>query len=537
MNKYIENPYSSQFWTRNYDKGVPSAVDVPEMNVYELLEKTAKYYGKRPAIYFLKKRMTYKKLKEYVDKLATALFNLGVKKGDVLGLLMSNAPQYIVAYYGILRAGGIVCPFNTSCFENELEHQLCDSGAEILFADSVQLDKINNIKDSTSLHHVIISNAYDFTPKGNKNPPEIKGTMQLLNLINNAKPSPPTFETKAHEDIAVLQYTGGTTGLPKGAMLTHYALINGAKIYEQWTRDYMTRGKETVLTQLPLYYMLVSTICINTFVNIGGCIALYSDLRDQDSFLEVFKKSHPTHLLGVPRTYIMLLENEEFKILARRFKTIKICESGAAPLPPETIQEFEDITGAKIIEYYGMTESGSVIASNPVNGERKRASIGMPLPNIEFKLVEVEDYGKVVPLGEVGEIMVKEDSLLKGYWNEPELTAKRVKEGWFLTGDIARMDDEGYIYIVDRKDLPEPLHRFVYPKNIEEALLKHDAVDEAKVVGVSDPDNPESHFIKAIILLKEGFEESDNLVDEIRDFCEKHLESFEIPKLFELKKD
>ncbi|MFX1397473.1 MAG: long-chain fatty acid--CoA ligase [Promethearchaeota archaeon] len=539
MNETVENPYASKFWTKSYDEGVPAEVEVPELNIYELVDRAAEKFGKRPAIYFLKKRMNYKKFKETVDKLATALADLGVTKGDRVGLVMPNFPQYVIAFYAILRAGGIVSACNTLYTEHELMYQLNDSAVEVLIAHDAQLDKINNIKNSTSIRHIIISNVFDFAPMADKNPPEIAGTIQLLNLLKKTKPNPPKFETNPKEDIAVLQYTGGTTGLPKGAMLTHYGLMSAAQVLHIWGTKYSVPGKETVLTQLPLSHIYGTSVCLNNFVNIAGCIALNPDPRDQVSFFEVIKETHPTHLPGVPRIYMQLLEREDFKDYVKRFKSLKLCESGAAPMPHEVMEEFEEVTGSKIIEGYGMSETSAAGVSNPVDGIRKTNSVGIPVPNMDFKIVDIDDYTKIVPLGETGEIMLRGPSVMTGYWNKPEETAEQMKEGgWILTGDIARMDEDGYVYIVDRKKDMINISGFkVYPQEVENLLVEHEAVDKAAVIGIDNPNNPGSDIVKAYIVLKTEYDESDDLLSQVQDFCKKNLAPYKVPKKYEFRKE
>ncbi len=538
MNNKTENPYITRFWVKNYDKEVPAEIEFPEINIYELLERAAENYGKRSAIYFLKKRMNYKKLKDNVDKLATALVNLGLKKGDRVGLLMPNFPQFIIAFFGILRAGGIVTAANTLYTEHELIYQMNDSAAEIIIAQDAQLDKINKIKDLTSIRHIIISNTLDFAPMANKNPPEIAGTLQLLNLLNKTKPNPPKFETNPREDIAVLQYTGGTTGLPKGAMLTHHNLVcRTMEIYE-WSKNTVVKGRETVLTQLALSHIYGMTVCMCNFINSGGCIALNPDPRDHQSFFEVVKDTHPTHMPGVPKIYMNLLDRDDFRDYVKRFKSIKLCVSGAAPMPPETMKYFEDITGAKILEGYGMTETCGSGISNPVEGIRKYGSVGMPVLNIQFKIVDIDDYTKIIPLGEVGEIMLKGPTIMKGYWNKPDETAEQMKDGWILTGDIARMDEDGYVFIMDRKkDMINISGYKVYPREVEDLLIEHDAIDDAGVIGIPNPDNPGSDLVKAFIVLKTNYPESPEVLDEIQEFCRKNLAPYKIPKKYEFRKE
>ncbi|MFX1238053.1 MAG: long-chain fatty acid--CoA ligase [Promethearchaeota archaeon] len=533
------NPYESKFWVKNYPEHIPTEIKIPEINLFEILDNTAENHGNRPAIYFLGKRMKYKKLKKLTDKLATALVNLGLKKGDRVGLLMPNFPQYIIAYFGILKAGGIVVPCNTLYKKHELLYQLNDSAAEILITHDAHLEKINKIRDSTNLRHVIISNVFDYSPLANPNPPKLKGYVQLLTLIRKTKPNIPKFKTNAKEDVAILQYTGGTTGLPKGAMLTHYNLISAAYIMYEWVKPTMITAKETVLTQLTLSHIFGMSVCMNICIKEAGCLALNPDPRDHKSFFEVMRDTRPTHMPGVPRIYMNLLEREDFKDYVKRFKTLKICISGAAPMPPETMKEFESITGAKILEGYGMSETSAAGISNPLYGKRKFGSVGSPHPGIDIKIVDIDDYTKIMPLGESGELMIKSPTVMKGYWDRPEETAEQLKEdGWILTGDIARMDNDGYVFIVDRKKDMLNISGFkVYPQEVENLLIEHEAVEDAAVIGLPNPNNPGSNIIKAFIVLKTVYSEGYELMEDIRQFCRKNLAPYKVPKQFEFRKE
>ncbi|MFX1358047.1 MAG: AMP-binding protein, partial [Promethearchaeota archaeon] len=312
-----EDPYAKKPWLAHYDEGVPAHIDYPEINIYEFLENAAKDYGGRTAIWFMKNKISYKKLKDIVDRLATALINLGLKRGDVVAMMIPNFPQFIMSYYGILKAGGIVTACSVLHTEHELAYQLNDSGAEIIIAWDNQVEKITNIRDRTRLRHVIITNVFDYSPMAPRNPAEISGTMQFLNLINDTKPNPPLFETNAKGDIACLQYTGGTTGLPKGAMLTHYNLVSNCVAVVNWAQDALRVGKETILTNLPLFHIYGQTVCMNLHVYIASTIALNPDPRDQKSLFEMIKSTHPSQFPGVPTMYMRLLERDDLEDYAK----------------------------------------------------------------------------------------------------------------------------------------------------------------------------------------------------------------------------
>jgi long-chain acyl-CoA synthetase len=536
-----ENPYAAKPWLEHYDEGVPHEIDFPNMNVYEFLDNSAAEFGGRTAIWFMKNKISYKKFKDAAERLATALVNLGVKKGDVVAIMLPNMPQFMFSFYGIQKAGGIVTACSVLHTEHELAYQLNDSGAEIIIAWDAQLEKINNIKGRTRIRHVIITNVFDYAPLANplgqKEPPEIAETKQLFNLINNTKPNPPKFETSA-SDIAVLQYTGGTTGLPKGAMLTHGNLVaNCFQMYE-WTKGIAERGKATALTTLPLFHIYGMQICMNLFIFNGFTIALHPDPRDQKGLFEVIKATHPAFFPGVPTMYMRLLERDDLEDYVKDLKSIKVCNTGAAPMPPEILKEFEERTGARIVEGYGMTEASPATHVNPYSGTRKIGSVGLAIPNTEYKIVDIDDYTKIVPQGESGEIMIKGPQIMKGYWNKPEETAYQLKDGWLLTGDIGRMDDEGYLFIVDRKKDMINISGFkVYPREVEDVLFENEAVENAAVIGIPNPDVPGNEIVKAFIVLKDGFKESEEMKSEIKEFLRKNVAPYKIPKLIDFRKE
>jgi len=533
-----QDPYVEKPWLKNYDKGVPAHIDYPEINVYEFLDDSADKFGGRTAIWFLKNKISYKKLKEIAERLATALVELGVKRGDVVAIMIPNFPQFIMSYYGILKAGAIVTACSVLHTEHELAYQLNDSGAEVIIAWDNQVEKINNIRDRTRLRHVIITNVFDYSPMAPRNPSEISGTIQLLNLVNNTKPDPPKFTTNAKEDIACLQYTGGTTGLPKGAMLTHYNLVSNCVAVGTWASTEFRRGKETILTNLPLFHIYGQTVCMNLHIYMGSTIALNPDPRDQKSLFEIIKSTSPTMFPGVPTMYMRLLERDDLEDYAKDMRSIRVCNTGAAPMPPEVMKEFEERTGGIIIEGYGLTESSPVACTNPFLGERKIGSVGMPIPDTEIKLVNIEDYTKIVPFGEPGEIMIKGPQIMKGYWNKPEATENQIKDGWLLTGDIAKMDEDGYFYIVDRKkDMIDVSGFKVYPRELEDCLFEHEAVENAAVIGVPDPNLPGSEKVKAYIVLKDGYKESEEIEAEIKEFCRKTVAPYKVPKFIEFRKE
>ena len=537
-----ENPYDAKPWLKFYDEGIPPEIEAPEKNVFELLDDAAKEFGSRTAIWFLAHKTSYKKLKDNTDRLATALVDLGVKKGDVVAIMLPNFPQFVFSFYGILKTGAIVTACSVLHTEHELVYQLNDSGAEIIIAWDNQVEKINNIKDRTRLRHIIITNIFDYAPMANplgqREPPEISGTVQLLNLINKTKPKLPNFDTNAKEDIAILQYTGGTTGLPKGAMLTHYNLVSNCIAMNKWTQSVIKRGKDTALTTLPLFHIYGMQVCMNALITNGITIALHPDPRDQKGLFEVIKATHPAMFPGVPTIFMRLLERDDLEDYAKDLRSIKICNTAAAPMPPEVLKEFEERTGATIIEGYGMTEASPATHLNPLKGKRKIGSVGLALPSTETKIVDVDDYTKIIPIGEQGEIMIKGPQIMKGYWNKPEETANQLKDGWLLTGDIGKMDEDGYLYIVDRKKDMIIISGFkVYPRELEDVLFEHEAVENVAIIGLPDPNTPGSEIVKAFIVLKDGFRETDEIKNEIKEFLRKNVAPYKVPKFIDFRKE
>lgn len=538
----IENPYDAKPWLKFYDNDVPAEIDFPEMNVYEFLDNAAKDFSSKTAIWFMEHKISYKKFKDITDRLATALVDLGVKKGDVVAIMLPNFPQFPFSFYGILKAGGIVTACSVLHTEHELAYQLNDSGAEIIIAWDNQVEKINNIKERTRLRHIIITNVFDYAPMANplgqREPPEISGTFQFLKLINKTKPNLPKFETNTNEDLAVLQYTGGTTGLPKGAMLTHSNLVSNVIMVAEWNKNVGERGKGTALTTLPLFHIYGMNVCMNFFIYMGVTLALAPDPRDQKTLFEIIKATHPAFFPGVPTMYMRLLERDDLEDYAKDLKSIKVCNTGAAPMPPEILKEFEERTGATVLEGYGMTETSPATHVNPYGGKRKIGSVGLALPSTETKIVDVDDYTKIVPIGEQGEIMIKGPQVMKGYWNKPEETANQLKGEWLLTGDIGKIDEDGYLYILDRKKDMIIVSGFkVYPRELEDVLFEHEAIENAAVIGIPDPGLPGSEKVKAYIVLKDGYRETEEMKGEIKEFLRQILAPYKMPKFIEFRKE
>ena len=538
--------YADKPWLKFYHRGVPEKIDLPEISLPEMLDRAVSKWGNNIAIYFMGKKMTYTELKDHIDRFATALADLGIKKGDVVAVHLPNIPQFIISYYGAMRAGASLTCISALLTPPEVKFQLNDAEAKVIVTmDGQPFQAVESIRKETKLHHVIVTALADYLPGKPRTPPEKPGALQFLNLITSHQPSPPKVKITPKEDIAVFQYTGGTTGLPKGAMLTHYNLVSNAFQTFNWFIWDQTEGKEICLINLPLFHIYGMTCCINVSILRGYLLALNPDPRDLVSLLSLIKSVKPTYFPGVPMVYMRLLQAKGVEKYYNDLKTIRICNSGAAPMPPEVIKQFEGTIGATILEGYGLTECSPVTHVNPDKDTRKIGSIGLPIPNTECRIVDIETGTKILPVGGVGELAIKGPQTMKGYWKKPDESAKQIKKElggtpgpWILTGDIAKMDEQGYFYIVDRKkDMIDVSGFKVYPREVDDTLFEHPAVAMAAAVGIPDPKNPGNERVQAFIVLKPGVEESDETKNSIIEFCKGKLAPYKVPKEIEFKKE
>ncbi len=531
---------SAKPWLAHYDPGVPAEVEVPPIPLWRFLEESARRFPENPALEFLGKTVSYRELWELARRFAQGLKDLGVRPGDRVAIMLPNSPQFVIAFYGTLLAGGVGVNVNPLYTPRELRHQLSDAGAETLVLLDHLLPRFLEVERETPVKRVVVTGIKDFLPfpknllyplkaKRDKLPlgfPKREGFHALAHLLKRppAEPYP-----QDPEDLALLQYTGGTTGISKGAMLTHRNLVANVLQIDAWdptSREFL--GKGVMLGALPFFHVYGMTVAMNYGLFAGYKIVLLPR-PEIHAIVEAIEKHGVTHFPGVPTLYVAF--NHFPGIEKRRVKSIRICLSGAAPLPVEVAKRFEEITGARLIEGYGLSEASPVTHSNPVLGEVRKGSIGMPLPGVEAKVVDEE--GKELPPGEVGELVVKGPNVMKGYWNRPEETAKALKEDWLFTGDLARMDQDGYFYIVDRKkDMIIAGGYNIYPREVEEVLYQHEAVQEAAVVGVPDPYRGET--VAAFLVLKPEYREKVSEKD-IERFCRENLAAYKVPRIIEFR--
>lgn len=472
---------------------------------------------------------------------AHALIRRGVKKGDRVAIMLPNSPQAVIAYYGALFAGAIVVQTNPLYTERELTHQMVDSGAETIIALDLLYNRIMNVKPSTPLKRVVMTAVSDFLPfikkllfplvqrKQGTTVPTIRFTNEVepfLALLHETAPTPIKVDVDPERDLALLQYTGGTTGVAKGVMLSHMNLVANT-IQCQSILYKMVPGQEKILGVLPLFHVFGMTGVMNYGVSIGAEIILAPKF-DVTQVLKLIHKERPTMFPGAPTMFIGLINHPDLQ--KYDLSSIKACVSGSAPLPLEVQSRFEQLTGGKLAEGYGLTETSPVTHSNPFWGKRVNGSIGLPWPDTDCRIVD-PNADEILPAGGIGELAIKGPQVMQGYWNRPEDTAAVLRDGWILTGDMAYMDEDGYFYIVDRKkDMIIAGGFNIYPREVEEVLFEHPAVQEAAVIGVPDPYRGET--VKAFIVTKAGHEVSEEELDR---FCRSKLAAFKVPRQYEYR--
>ncbi len=538
--------YADKPWLKHYHKGVPAHVDIPEISIPEMLNRTAAKIPDNNAIYFMGRKMTYKELKDHVDRLATALVDLGIKNEDVVAIHLPNIPQFIITYYATLKAGARVTCISALLTGPEAKFQLNDAGAKaVVTMDGAPLGIINNIKNETKLQHIIVTALMDYLPGKPRRPVEKEGAHQFLNLITDHEPNPPKLKINPKEEVAVLQYTGGTTGTPKGAMLTHYNLVANVNQGIAWFGWNFAFGKDTCIVNLPLFHIYAMTACMNVPIAFGWCMALNPDPRDLPSALSVIKSTKPSFFPGVPTLYIRLLQVKGLEKYYDDLKSIRVCLSGAAPMPPEVMKQFEQVTGGTVLEAYGLTETCPATHISPSKEERKIGSIGPPISDTDCRIVDIETGTKLMPVGEAGELAIKGPQVMKGYWNRPDETRNQLRKEivgepgpWLLTGDIAKMDEDGYFYIVDRKkDMIDVSGFKVYPREVDDVLFEHPSIAMAAAVGIPDPRTPGSERVKVFIVVKPGVTEGEETRKSIIEFAKQRLAPYKIPKEIEFRKE
>lgn len=533
---------SDKPWLKFYPEGIPPSLEYEDIPLPDTLRNTAQKYPDRVALHFMGFEMTFKQLYEAVLKLANYLRELGIEKGDRVAIMLPNTPQAVISFYGVLFAGGVVVETNPMYTERELAYQLKDSGAKAIIALEILYPRIKRVEGETDLEHIIITAIKDYLPfpknliypiiqkrqYGFSVKVEHKGNQHLFTeIMKRSIPDELDVTFDVNHDMACLQYTGGTTGFPKGVMLTHKNLIANAKMCDVWLMR-GNNGNDVVLGALPFFHVYgLTTVMILSVMN--GAKMVLIPKPEPETLLKAIESQQVTLFPGAPTMYIGLLNHPDLE--KYDLSSIEYCISGSAPLPKEVQDKFEKATGGIIVEGYGLTESSPVTHANPLDREKRRiGSIGLPWPDTDAAVVSLENDEKLPP-GEIGEIIVKGPQVMMGYWNRPEETEMTLKNGWLYTGDIGYMDEDGYFYIVDRKkDMIIASGFNIYPREIEEVLYEHSAIKEVAVAGVPDPYRGET--VKAYIVLKEGAKVTEEELDR---FCRERLAAYKVPRIYEFR--
>ena len=530
-------------WLGSWPEGVPKSIDYPEIPVHELLRRAAKEFGDRPAITFYGKSISYRALDAAVDRFAAGLRGIGVLPADLVSLVLPNTPHFIVAFFGVLRAGGIVVQTNPLYTPRELEGLWTDAGVETVVTLDLFWHNVSKARANAGVKRLVVCDVGEFLKAPLRQLYPIKKRRDLkkqghwpLDIPHEAgihrfadlarTPASPPSETRASlDDVAVLQYTGGTTGTSKGAMLTNRNLIANATQVAAWFSAGSHRS-EKLLGAIPLFHVYGLTAVMLLSVVAGIEVILYPNPREIGAILKLINKTKPSLFPGVPTMYIAILRHP--KLAKYDLRSIRACISGAAPLPNEVRKQFEAATGGRLVEGYGLTEASPVTHCNPLNGVVKEC-IGIPFPDTDAKVVDPDDPSRELAQGDVGELAVRGPQVMKGYWNKPEETRMVLRDGWLLTGDLAKMDTDGYFYVVDRKkDIILCSGYNVYPREVEEVLFMHPAIGEAAAIGVPDPYRGET--VKAFVVLKAGKTATEA---EVIAFCKERLAPFKVPKAVE----
>ncbi|MCP4670771.1 MAG: long-chain fatty acid--CoA ligase, partial [Desulfobacula sp.] len=539
----VQNDYENKIWLNSYEKGVKKSIDFQDILMPQYLEKTVKKFPDTPALIFQGFSLTYKELNEMVARFAAALKGFGIKKGDSVAILLPNVIPCVVAYYATLKIGGIVVLNNPLYADRELEHQFNDSKSTFLITLDLLANRMVKLREKTSIKTIVYTSIGDYLPfvkrllfplvaKKKGLAADVTPAADLHKFKDViAKYSPDYTQADVSiDDVAMYQYTGGTTGVSKGVMLTHKNISYQIQQAEAWFPT-LNQGEEIMLGALPIFHVFGMTVSMNFAIKMGWPNVLVPKPQPEP-LLEAITKFKVTFAPLVPTMYIGMLDHPDME--HTDLTSIKGCFSGSAPLPLDVINNFQEKTGSIIVEGFGLTESTPVTHINPFDGVRKQGSIGLPIPDTECKIVDLEDPSKEMPFGEAGELLIRGPQIMKGYLDKPEETRKTITEDGFLcTGDVAKMDEDGYFYIVDRiKDMIISGGYNVYPRDIDEVLFEHPKILEACCIGI--PHKKRGEAVKAFVILKEGEKMTDK---EVIDYCKTKLATYKLPTKIEFKQE
>jgi long-chain acyl-CoA synthetase len=523
-------------WTKSYAQGISSTLDYEKTTMPQALRRSAAEFPGKTALIFLDAKISYKQLNDMANRFANALVDLGVKPGDKVAMLMPNMPQLVAATYGAWRAGAVVVMNNPLYTDKELEYQFNNSESSLLVTLDLLGPRMIALKPKTQIKNIVIAHIRDHLnfPKKqllpivakdkHRNIPPQPNVHEWMNLLKKYPPTDPRIPVD-FESLATLQYTGGTTGVSKGVMLTHANLSKNVQQIVAWFPGFH-KGEITHLGVLPIFHSFGLTCCMNICVWNGWTDVLIPRPEPQ-AILEAVHKYKVNFFPAVPTMFVGVLNHP--KLSQYRLTSIQGCFSGAAPLPLEVIKDFEARTGSQICEGYGLSETSPVVTTNPFGGKTKVGSIGLPLSDTDIKIVDLIEGTKEMPLGEPGEVLVKGPQVTSGYYKMSGETAIAIRDGWLYTGDIGKMDEDGYFYIVDRKkDMIIAGGYNIYPRDIDEVLFEHPKIMEACAVGIPDPYRGET--VKAFVVLKPGEKMTE---EEVIKYCGEKLAKYKVPKMVE----
>jgi long-chain acyl-CoA synthetase len=532
--------YDARPWLARYPNDVPASLDYPDISIWELLEQTVRKYGDHDAFVFRNDSMTFQQLQDQASAMAGALQKAGVKKGDAVLVLLPNIPHFPVTYFGTLRLGAMLAAVSPTSVEREIENLIEDSGARVIVTIDLLYEKIASAWERAGVETVVVGSVTDFMPAWKRLAAGLTGkapkpkqavpygprVRPMRAFISGGKREKVAATVKS-SDVAVLQYTGGTTGLPKAAMLTHGSLIANATQMTGWFPK-LKEGQETILAVLPFFHVYGVTLVMNAGLLLAANTVLIARPVTLDIF-EAVRQHRPTIFPGVPTLYVAVTNDRRHKDYD--LSSIDVCVSGGAPLPSEVKRDFERITGGHLYEGYGLSEASPMTHAQPHKGTSPEGSMGVPAPDTEARIVGDDDQ-PVAP-GEEGELVIRGPQVMQGYWKREQETAESLRGGWLHTGDIARMDEDGWFYIVDRKkDLIITGGENIYPREVEEVLYEHPKVQEAAVVGVPHPFGGE--IAKAFIVLKPGEEATKK---DITQFAAERLSKAKVPRAVEFRSE
>jgi long-chain acyl-CoA synthetase len=525
-----------RLWYQSYAQGIPRQLDYEPTPMPQALDRTARELPGKAALIFIDSKISYKQLNEMANRFANALIHLGVRPGDKVAMLMPNMPQLVAAVYGAWKAGAVVVMNNPLYTDVELEYQFNNSESSLLVTIDLLGPRMIALKPKTKIQNIVVAHIRDhlkfpkkqllpFVAKDkHKNIPPTPSVQEWTDILKKYPATDPKVAVD-FEGLACLQYTGGTTGVSKGVMLTHANLSKNVQQIVAWFPGF-NKGGITHLGVLPIFHSFGLTCCMNICVWMGWTDVLIPRPEPQ-AILEAIDKYRVNFFPAVPTMYVGMLNHPEAS--KYNLTSIKGCFSGAAPLPVEVIKDFEARTGSQICEGYGLSETSPVVTTNPYGGKTKVGSIGLPVPDTDIKVVDLMHGSKEMPLGEAGEIIIRGPQVTNGYYKMPEETAVTLRDGWLYTGDIGRMDEEGYFYIVDRKkDMIIAGGYNIYPREIDEVLYEHPKILEACAVGIPDPYRGET--VKAFVVLKPGESMTE---EEVIKYCGERLAKYKIPKIVE----